>query len=90
MAAKLNAEGVPSPLQGGKGKRVWCCRTISRILTNDKYRGTHLWNQTKVVRNPTMGRKAQHPRPESEWERIEMLRVANRLGRALGSKRCLR
>jgi site-specific DNA recombinase len=74
IADILNREGVPSPLRGsGKRPRRWCARTICKILNQPKYRGIHLWNTTKVVRNPDKGgKKEQHPRPESEWERVEI------------------
>ncbi len=73
IADVLNREGVPSPLKGsGKRPRRWCARTICKILSQPKYRGIHIWNTTKVVRNPNTGKKEQHPRPESEWERIEV------------------
>lgn len=68
---KLNQEGIPSALQGqGPIRRLWNTFTVSGILTNEKYRGVHFWNRTKVVRNPRTHRKEQRPRPESEWERI--------------------
>jgi DNA invertase Pin-like site-specific DNA recombinase len=73
IAGVLNEEGVPSPLKGsGKHPRRWCARTISKILNQEKYITVHIWNRTQVVRNPDTGRKEQHPRPEHEWERIEM------------------
>lgn len=73
IADILNREGVPSPLKGsGKRPRRWCARTICKILNQPKYRSIHIWNRTKVVRNPDTGKKEQHPRPESEWERVEV------------------
>jgi site-specific DNA recombinase len=41
------------------------------MLQNEKYRGRHIWNKTKVVQNPRKGRKEQAPRPESEWVTID-------------------
>jgi site-specific DNA recombinase len=32
----------------------------------------HIWNKTKLVRNPIAKRKEQQPRPESEWERVDV------------------
>lgn len=74
IAVKLNEESVPSPLklQRGKGRRIWSTFAVSSILTNEKYRGVHIWNRSKVVRNPRTHRKEQRPRPESEWERVDV------------------
>lgn len=73
IADELNKEGVPSPLKGsGKRPRRWCARTICKMLNQEKYIGIHIWNRTQVVRNPDTGRKEQQPRPENEWERIEI------------------
>jgi len=73
IAKKLNEEGVPSPLKGQSSiRRVWNTFAVSAILTNEKYRGVHHWNRTKVVRNPRTHRKEQRPRPESEWERVDV------------------
>jgi len=71
IAMKLNHEGIPSALQGQSPiRRLWNTFTVSSILTNEKYRGVHIWNRTKVVRNPRTHRKEQRPRPRSEWERV--------------------
>ena len=73
IAVKLNEEGVPSALKGQSPiRRLWNTFAISSILTNEKYRGVHIWNRTKVVRNPRKHRKEQRPRPESEWERVDV------------------
>lgn len=71
IAMKLNAEGVPSPLKGqSRHRRLWSTFAVSGILTNEKYRGIHIWNRTKVVRNPRTHRKERRRRPETEWERV--------------------
>jgi site-specific DNA recombinase len=73
IAKKLRAEGIPSPLQGqSPQKRIWNVCSVRGILNNEKYRGVNVWNRTKVVRNPITQRKEQRPRPESEWERVEV------------------
>jgi len=73
IAKKLNEEGVPSPLKGQSNKRrVWNTFAVSAMLTNEKYIGVNIWNRTRVVRNPRTHRKEQRPRPESEWERVEV------------------
>jgi DNA invertase Pin-like site-specific DNA recombinase len=75
IAKRLNAEGVPSPLQGqsrSRRRRVWTPGNVRDILRNEKYRGVHIWNKTKIVRNPIARRKEQRRRPASEWERVEV------------------
>ena len=74
IARTLNAERVPSPLQGTGSpiRRAWNASSVAGILKNEKYRGVNVWNKTKVVRNPYTGQKEQQVRPESEWERIEV------------------
>jgi site-specific DNA recombinase len=73
IAKKLNEEGIPSPLKGqSHHRRVWNTFSVSSMLTNEKYLGVHHWNRTRVVRNPKTHRKEQRPRPESEWERVEV------------------
>jgi hypothetical protein len=73
IAMKLNNEGVPSPLKGqSRRRRLWSTFAVSGILTNEKYRGVHIWNRSKVVRNPRTHRKGQRPRPESEWETVNV------------------
>jgi hypothetical protein len=74
IARTLNEERVPSPLQGTNSpiKRMWNAAAIRDILKRDRYRGVHVWNKTKMVRNPTTKRKEQVARPESEWERVDV------------------
>jgi DNA invertase Pin-like site-specific DNA recombinase len=71
IAMKLNKDGIPSALQGQSPvRRIWNTFTVSSILKNEKYHGVHVWNRTKVVRNPRTHCKEQRPRPQSEWERV--------------------
>lgn len=74
IAKKLNEERIPSPLklEKGKGKRIWSTLAMAGILKNEKYHGVHVWNKTKSVRNARTHRKEHRPRPESEWERVEV------------------
>jgi DNA invertase Pin-like site-specific DNA recombinase len=73
IATSLNAEGVPSPLKGqSKMRRLWTTFTISTIVSNEKYRGVHVWNRTKTIRNPRTHRREQRPRPKSEWEQVDV------------------
>jgi hypothetical protein len=71
IARKLNIEGVPAPgcaITAGRSR--WHAAVIHSLLKNTKYVGINTWSQTKVVRNPLTQRIEQHPRPESEWERV--------------------
>ena len=73
IATKLNEAGLASPLKGQSLKRrLWNTFAISGILTNEKYRGVHIWNRTRTVRNPRTHRKEHRTRPETEWERVEV------------------
>ena len=73
IAKKLNEEGVRSPLKGqSASRRLWNTFAVSGLLTNEKFRGVYVWNRTKVVRNPRTHRKEQRPRPQSEWERVDV------------------
>lgn len=73
IAKTLNDERVPSPLQLQSSiKRLWNADSVKRTTMNEKYKGVNVWNQTQVVRNPMTQRKEQHPRPESEWERVDV------------------
>ena len=74
IARTLHLEGVPSPLQtsSNKKRRTWNATTIGKMLLNEKYRGVHTWNRTKTVINPNTGRKEHHPRPPSDWDRVEV------------------
>jgi site-specific DNA recombinase len=73
MATKLNEDRIASPLKGQSlRRRLWNTVAISGILTNEKYRGVHIWNRTKTIRNPRTHRKEQRTRPETEWERVEV------------------
>jgi len=74
IARTLNAERVPSPLQGTNSpiKREWNAWSVADILRRDKYRGVHVWNKTKTVRNPLTKKKEQERRTETEWEYIDV------------------
>ena len=73
IAIALNEEGIPSPgMVLGQVRSRWSATTIAQTLSNPKYKGLHIWNQTKVVRNPLTQKKEQQKRPESEWKRVEV------------------
>jgi DNA invertase Pin-like site-specific DNA recombinase len=60
----LNDEGVSGPFKSGK---KWSPSTLHRMLTNEKYIGTWIWNRTENRRDPRTGRKRQHQKPKTEW-----------------------
>ncbi len=78
IAAKLNAQGVPSPRQA-KGHRArqnsigagWDLSAVRVILGNELYRGRLIWNRSRWVRVPGSRRRRRIPRPESEWVVVE-------------------
>ena len=73
MAKKLNADGILSPQPPrGRNQRSWVTSSIREILHNERYRGVLVWNRTKKERNPETGKKVSRPRPESEWQRINV------------------
>ena len=64
IVRELNEERVPTKarLKGG-----WNVSTVSRILKDEKYIGTFLWNRTMSVKDPLSGRMKQVERPKEEW-----------------------
>jgi hypothetical protein len=73
IAKALNADGILSPQAPRKGKiRAWCPSAIREMLLNQKYRGVVLWNRTGTIRNRETGKTEQRPRPEAEWERVDL------------------
>jgi DNA invertase Pin-like site-specific DNA recombinase len=55
IAEQLNKEGIPSPR-----KKRWSSTLIYKILTNSKYIGCNVWNQTSWNSGDKI---VQHPRP---------------------------
>ena len=69
IAARLNAEGVPSP-RGGQ----WNASTINGsrqrrngILNNELYLGRITYNRQRFVKDPETGKRRSRPNPEHEW-----------------------
>ena len=67
IAAKLNAEGIPSP----RG-RPWSAVTINGnrkrrngILNNELYRGVIIYNRQHFIRDPDTGKRQAQPNPRS-------------------------
>lgn len=73
IAKKLNAEGILAPQPPRTRKlRAWCTSSIYEMLRNERYRGVQVWNRTRKERNPETGRKTSRPRPQSEWQRVDV------------------
>jgi site-specific DNA recombinase len=86
IAKALNEERVPTKvkLRGG-----WNVSTISRILKDEKYTGTFIWNRTTSVKDPLTGKMKQVDRPKEEWvtqQRPEM-RIISDDDRAAADRR---
>ena len=60
----LNQEKIPcrKKLKGG-----WHMSTLSRILKNEKYKGTYIWNRTTSTKDPMTGKNKKVVRPKTEW-----------------------
>jgi DNA invertase Pin-like site-specific DNA recombinase len=74
IAHALNREAVPFPAKDtkrGPARVGWAVSTIHAILSNIKYAGTWIWNQTRFLKDPETGRRRPVARPESEWVRQE-------------------
>ena len=69
IAARLNADGIPSP-RGGE----WNASTINGsrqrrngILNNELYVGKLVWNRQRFLKDPDTGKRLSRLNPESEW-----------------------
>ncbi len=60
----LNDEEVPGPF---KKDKKWSPSTLHRMLTNEKYVGTWIWNRTENRRDPRTGKRRQHEKPKADW-----------------------
>lgn len=86
LANDLNEEKVPTKvkLRGG-----WNVSTLSRILKDEKYTGTFVWNRTTSVKDPLTGRLKKVDRPKEEWvtQQREEMRVISDAERAAADLR---
>lgn len=57
MKKELEALRIPSP----RGKRRWAVRTITDILSNEKYVGDSVYGQTVVAEYPNMKQVRNSP-----------------------------
>ena len=64
----LNEENIPIRQRRSGG---WSAPTLSRMLRNEIYKGTYIWNRTKSIKDPMSGNTKQIPRPKSEWVIVE-------------------
>jgi DNA invertase Pin-like site-specific DNA recombinase len=69
MVKTLNAEQV-AVAKIGKLNSPWNQTRIRRILRQERYVGTVVWNQTKRVRNPRTGRIELHANPPADVLRV--------------------
>src|SRR5262249_55163701 len=70
LASMLNDEGRPAPNDNGRGNKNgngWGHPTIREMLSNERYIGRVVWNQSKWVRVPGRMSRKRVRRPESEW-----------------------
>lgn len=58
----LNDEHVPT-----KNNGRWNASTISRILKNEKYVGSYVWNRNTNVRDPMSGKRKTVERSKEDW-----------------------
>jgi site-specific DNA recombinase len=79
IAARLNAEGVPSPgsswTRTVRRKSGWMASSLSSdpkrgcgILNNQIYRGILVWNRTVGCKDPDSGKIEYRPRSKDEWK----------------------
>ncbi|MBC2836516.1 recombinase family protein [Paragemmobacter straminiformis] len=79
IAARLNAEGIPSPRGNGAGTGGWKQNTINGnrergtgILNNELYVGWRVWNRLRYLKTPDGNSRVSRLNPASEWQRIEV------------------
>jgi site-specific DNA recombinase len=72
IAKNLNAEKVAAAKRFaiGNSNSAWNCSRIHRILRNERYIGTVVWNRTKRCTNPSTGRVEFRPKLLAEIRRV--------------------
>src|SRR5262245_25160319 len=73
IAKRLTNEQAihPKPFRRSDGLAPimgWSPTTIRAVLCRDLYRGVLVWNRSR--KRDDWGQKHQHPRPESDWQRV--------------------
>lgn len=78
IAARLNADGIPSPFGG-----QWNMSTIngsraraSGIISNPLYMGRPAWNRQRFVKDPETGKRIAKVNPRSEWIEVHVPELA--------------
>jgi site-specific DNA recombinase len=78
IAAKLNAEGIPSP-RGGTWSGSTITGNVKReagIINNRLYVGKLVYGRQKMVKNPATGRRETRSVPKSEWVEVDVPELA--------------
>jgi site-specific DNA recombinase len=67
IAQRLNEQGVESPRPRASDGRGWCPSAVRTIITNPKYKGCFIWNQSEWRKDHSTGRRKRFERPREEW-----------------------
>jgi site-specific DNA recombinase len=67
IAQRLNEQGVQSPRPRASGGRGWCPSAVRTIITNPKYKGCFIWNQSEWRKDHSTGKRKRFERPREEW-----------------------
>lgn len=72
IAADLNRDGIAPP----RGA-YWAASTLTGnqkrghgLLLNPLYAGEIVWNRTRMLKDPTTGRRVSRPNPKDQWQRV--------------------
>ena len=71
IAAKLNAERIPSPRPRMGRRGGWCFTGIRAMLRNELYLGHVIWNRSQFVKQPGTNKCTKRERPRNEWKITE-------------------
>ena len=66
MSLSLEASGVQILLTGYS--RGWCPSAVRTIITNPKYKGTFIWNQSEWRKDHRTGKRRRFERPKDQWD----------------------
>jgi site-specific DNA recombinase len=67
IIARLNAGGWPAP----RGAARWTQTTIRRVLSNERYRGLHIYGQSVFERVPGSKKAVSRRLPREQWQITE-------------------
>jgi hypothetical protein len=68
IARRLNGEEVQSPRPRASDGRGWCPSAVRTIITNPKYKGTFIWNQSEWRNDHRTGKRRRFERPKDQWD----------------------